>query len=192
MNLFLKILNLVFKAFVFFSTYIFVLFKVDKRVKAGKYFKNIFSEGYLITFLYMFSLKWINKTGRVIPTNITCTISGLDERIKFHPNDFHNFISPGCYFQTLGGEIHIGSNTFIGPNVGIITANHDLNNIQSHASGLDVKIGSNCWIGMNSVILPGVCLGDNTIVAAGSVVNSSFKEGYVLVAGSPAKLKRSL
>ncbi|MEQ1824103.1 MAG: DapH/DapD/GlmU-related protein, partial [Fimbriimonadaceae bacterium] len=49
-----------------------------------------------------------------------------------------------------------------------------------------------CWIGMNAVVLPGVTLGDRTVVAAGAVVTKSFPEGWCIVAGVPAKLLRSL
>jgi acetyltransferase-like isoleucine patch superfamily enzyme len=58
--------------------------------------------------------------------------------------------------------------------------------------GKDVVIGNKCWIGMNAMILPGVHLGDNTIVGAGSVVTKSFPEGNVVIAGNPAKLIKKL
>ena len=48
------------------------------------------------------------------------------------------------------------------------------------------------WIGMNSVILPGVTLGPGTVVGAGSVVTHSFPEGHCVIAGVPAKLIRNL
>ena len=50
-----------------------------------------------------------------------------------------------------------------------------------------IVIGKKCWLGANSVILPGVQLGNNVIVAAGSVVNKSFPDNSV-VAGVPAKI----
>ena len=46
----------------------------------------------------------------------------------------------------------------------------------------------NCWIGFNAVILPGVILGDNTIVGAGSIVTKSFESGHCVIAGNPAKI----
>ena len=49
-----------------------------------------------------------------------------------------------------------------------------------------------CWIGMNSVILPGVVLGDSTIVGAGSVVTKSFVEGRQVIVGSPARVVKKL
>lgn len=55
----------------------------------------------------------------------------------------------------------------------------------------DIRIGSNCWIGANSVILPGVTIGDNSVVAAGSVVVSDVPAN-VMVAGNPAKVKKQI
>jgi acetyltransferase-like isoleucine patch superfamily enzyme len=93
--------------------------------------------------------------------------------------------SPGNYIQAMG-KIYIGDYTQIAPNVGIITGNHDLYDNSKHIVK-DVIIGKYCWIGMNSVILPGVTLGDYTIVAAGSIVTKSFKDGYCVIAGNEAK-----
>ena len=75
--------------------------------------------------------------------------------------------------------------------MGIITSNHDINDLNSHSKPKDVWIGKRCWIGMNSIILPGVTLGDDTIIGAGSVVTKSFKDGKVIIAGSPAKVIKS-
>lgn len=60
------------------------------------------------------------------------------------------------------------------------------------AIGKDVVIGSNCWIGMNAVILPGVVLGDRTIVGAGGIVTKSFPNGHCIIAGNPAKIIRTI
>lgn len=97
---------------------------------------------------------------------------------------------PGCYIQGIG-KISIGDYTQISANVGIITANHDLHDTRKHIVK-HVNIGKYCWIGMNAVILPGVVLGDNTVVGAGSVVTSSFEEGNCVIAGNPARLIKRL
>lgn len=91
----------------------------------------------------------------------------------------------GCYFQGAG-RIYIGDYVRIANNVGIITSNHDLidHNISHYNK---VIIGDYSWIGMNSVVLPGVELGTRTIVAAGSVVTKSFPEGFCVIGGNPAK-----
>lgn len=98
---------------------------------------------------------------------------------------------PGCYIQALG-KIYIGDYTQISANVGIITANHDVYENKKHDNAKNVRIGKYSWIGMNSVILPGVELGDYTIVGAGSVVTKSFNEGYLVIAGNPARIIKRL
>lgn len=96
----------------------------------------------------------------------------------------------GCYIQGMG-KIYLGDYTQVGPNVGIITANHDFQDNRQDILKA-VEIGSYCWLGMGAMIMPGVKLGDFTIVGAGSVVTKSFSEGYCIIAGSPAKLIRKL
>jgi acetyltransferase-like isoleucine patch superfamily enzyme len=95
--------------------------------------------------------------------------------------------SPGNYIQAKN-RIEIGDYTNIGPNVGIISANHNFLNNQQHIPSLPIIIGKNCWIGMGAVILPEVILGDYTIVGANAVVTKSFKEGNCVIAGNPAKV----
>ncbi len=104
-------------------------------------------------------------------------------------NNFQHF---GCYFQCWRGKIKIGKGSYIAPNVGIITQNHDLQDLDTHAEAKDVVLGQKCWIGMNSIILPGVILGDKTIVGAGSVVTKSFVNGNCVIVGNPAKIIRDL
>jgi transferase family hexapeptide repeat protein len=125
------------------------------------------------------------------PAALTATITHW-RNIDFDPEDINNFQSPGVYFQCSSARIRLGKGVFIGPNVGLITANHDLKDLGRHRKGDDIVIGPQSWIGMNSVILPGVTLGPNTIVAAGSVVNKSFPQGECLLAGAPAKIVRTL
>ena len=98
--------------------------------------------------------------------------------------------SAGCYIQAVG-KIYIGDYTNIAPNVGIISANHDIYDNSKHIK-TTVKIGKYCWIGMNSIILPGVILGDHTIVGAGAVVTKSFTDGYCIIAGNPARVINKL
>lgn len=97
---------------------------------------------------------------------------------------------PGCYIQGIG-TIEIGSYTHIAPNCGLISANHDIYDCRVHHPST-LKIGDYCWIGMNSVVLPGTTLGDFTIVAAGSVVRGDFSGGYCVIAGAPAKIVKHL
>jgi len=98
--------------------------------------------------------------------------------------------SRGCYIQG-SGKLSIGDYTQIAPNVGIITSNHDAHDTRKHITSY-VNIGSYGWIGMNSMILPNVELGDFVIVGAGSIVTKSFIDGYCIIAGNPAKIIRKL
>lgn len=117
--------------------------------------------------------------------------NSVDEphNVFFDPNDLQNFMHHGCYFSNVGGgKITIGKGTMIAPNCGIITTNHRLNEIDRHEEPQNVTLGENCWLGMNAVILPGVSLGANTVVAAGAVVNTSHPEGWCVLGGTPAKV----
>jgi hypothetical protein len=116
----------------------------------------------------------INTTSTVVnPYNIYC---GVETSPGY---------SGGNYIQAIG-KIYVGDYTQIAPNVGIITANHDLYDNSKHIVK-DVNIGKYCWIGMGAIILPGVSLGDYTIVAAGAIVTKSFTDGYCVIGGNPAK-----
>lgn len=95
-------------------------------------------------------------------------------------------VSPGCYVQSVG-KIYIGDYTQIAPNVGLISSNHFFFDITKHVEGT-IKIGKHCRIGMGSVILPNVTLGDFVTVAAGSIVKDSFPEGFCIIAGNPAEI----
>lgn len=100
-------------------------------------------------------------------------------------------VSPGCYIQGKNG-IRFGRNVYIGPGVKIISANHNLNNMNEHVKQRPVIISDNCWLASNSIILPGVVLQEKTIVAAGAVVVKSPGRGNCLIAGNPAKLVKIL
>ena len=97
-------------------------------------------------------------------------------------------VSGGCYFQGLN-KIIIDDDTIFAPGVKIISANHDQENLSKMIHSEPIEIGKKCWIGANAIILPSVKLGDNVIVAAGSVVNKSFPDN-LLIGGNPAKVIR--
>ena len=94
-------------------------------------------------------------------------------------------LSGGCYIQGING-IRIGDGTLFGPGVKIISANH-ARELATHVQSEPIEIGKRCWIGANSVILPGVRLGDDVTVGAGAVVTKSFASGSV-IAGNPARV----
>jgi acetyltransferase-like isoleucine patch superfamily enzyme len=93
--------------------------------------------------------------------------------------------SGGCYIQGIN-HIYIDDYTIFAPGVKIISANHKKDDLNQHDKTVGpIRIGKNCWIGANSVILPGITLGDNVIVGAGSVVTKSFGDSVIIV-GNPA------
>ncbi|WFE84721.1 sugar O-acetyltransferase [Parabacteroides chongii] len=93
-----------------------------------------------------------------------------------------------------GAKVSIGDNAFIAPNVGIYTAGHPLD-VEQRNRGLEyalpVTIGHNVWIGAGVSILPGVMIGDNTVVGAGSVVTKDIPSN-VLAVGNPCRVIKQL
>ena len=101
------------------------------------------------------------------------------------------FINSGCCFQDQGG-IEIGNNVLIGQQVVIATLNHELApEKRANLLPAPVKIGNNVWIGAHATILAGVTIGDNSVVAAGAVVNKDVPAN-VVVAGVPAKVIKNI
>ena len=101
------------------------------------------------------------------------------------------YISYNCVMID-DGNITIGENVLIGPNVTIITTNHP-KNPKERAEGIieikDVTIGNNVWIGAGVIILPGVIIGDNSIIGAGSVVTKDIPAN-VIAYGNPCKIQK--
>jgi len=85
--------------------------------------------------------------------------------------------------------IEIGDYSTISANVTLVTHDNSICKVIKGASDLfgKISIGKNCFIGSNAVILYGVTLTDNIIVAAGSVVTKSFYEEKIIIGGNPAK-----
>lgn len=181
---------------IFYSRFIRKIMKVffsifyDKKYLTGKYFDEKIM-GYYWAFR---GLKGrIFGPNRKIPWPVNPnTIVSRSDKLVFDIDDLNIFQTPGCYWQNPSGRIFIGRGTFVAPNVGIITTNHDIYDLKKHTEGRDVILGIECWIGMNAVILPGVHLGDHTIVAAGAVVIESFPEGYCVLGGVPAQIIKTL
>lgn len=91
-------------------------------------------------------------------------------------------------------HIYVGDHTMIGPNVTIATGSHPLFPEQRER-GLQynkpVRIGRNCWIGAGAVLVPGVTVGDDTVIGAGSVVTRDIPSGVVAV-GNPCRVMRTI
>ena len=101
------------------------------------------------------------------------------------------FINFSCIILDVM-PVEIGADTRIGPAVQIYTADHPRDAVERRGGlecGRPVKIGSNVWIGGGAIILPGVTIGDDAIVGAGSVVTRDVPAGAT-VAGNPAGIRR--
>ena len=91
-------------------------------------------------------------------------------------------------------HIYVGDHTMIGPNVIIATGGHPVLpelREQGYQYNMPVHIGRNCWIGAGAIILPGVTIGDNTVVGAGSVVTKDLPANVVAV-GNPCRILREI
>jgi len=106
------------------------------------------------------------------------------QRIKLGKFTFPG-VSPGCYIQGKNG-IEFGDNVRLGPNVGIISANHDVADFEKHVTE-PIRIGNNVWIGMGAMIMPGVQVGDNIVIAAGSIVTKNIPSNSIVM-GAPARV----
>ena len=92
------------------------------------------------------------------------------------------------------GRVDIGNNVFFAPNVSVYTAGHPVHPAARgtmYEYGIPVKIGNDVWVGGNSVILPGVTIGDGTVIGAGSVVTKDIPSG-VIAAGNPCRVIRKI
>ncbi len=91
-------------------------------------------------------------------------------------------------------HIYIGDYTMIGPNVTIATAGHPILpelREQLYQYNMPVHIGRNCWIGAGAIIMPGVSIGNDSVIGAGSVVTKDIPEGVVAV-GNPCRVMREI
>jgi len=176
---------------------LFSIFVYDRKYLRGKYFSGklcgICSVGWrwVVNDCLVRFFLGINK-GIPFPVSPKVTVVN-SHNIIFDVDDLNNFQGTGNYYQAIGdSKIIIGKGSWIGPNVGLITANHDTCNPEIHVESKNIVLGEKCWIGMNSVVLPGVILGPHTTVGAGSVVTKSFLDGYCVIAGNPARKIREI
>ncbi|WP_313510521.1 chorismate mutase [Enterococcus sp.] len=129
------------------------------------------------------------------------TVSG---RIYIEPNvrfDYGYNISIGKNFYANYDcilldvcPITIGDNCMLAPNVRLFTATHPLHPVKRNSGlelGAPIVIGDNVWIGGAATIVPGVRLGNNVVVGAGSVVTKSFPDN-VVIAGNPARVIKTI
>jgi acetyltransferase-like isoleucine patch superfamily enzyme len=103
------------------------------------------------------------------------------------------FLNVNCKLMD-SGKIMIGDNVFIAPNVCIITEEHAMD-VEQRLAGLEyafpVTIGNNVWICTGAIILPGVTIGANCVIGAGSIVTKDIPSNSLAV-GNPCKVIRTL
>ncbi|MBQ8496689.1 MAG: sugar O-acetyltransferase [Clostridia bacterium] len=119
----------------------------------------------------------------------------------FHSNwgGHHVHFGKGIYANfnlTLVDDTHIyvGDHTMFGPNVTIATAGHPILpelREQAYQFNMPVHIGRNCWLGAGVIVMPGVTIGDNTVIGAGSIVTKDIPANVVAV-GNPCRVLRPI
>ena len=133
--------------------------------------------------------KLFKKVGErvYIEPNFTCEFG---KNITLGNDLYINF---GCTLLDCG-QITIGNNTLLGPNVSMYSANHSLDARERIEGALipePITIGNRVWIGGGSTILSGVTIGDDSVIGAGSVVTKDIPSG-VVAAGNPCRVIRKI
>lgn len=105
-----------------------------------------------------------------------------------------NFYSNHNLVILDANKVEFGNDVFIGPNCGFYTSGHPLD-YEKRNKGLEyakpIKVGNNVWIGGNVCVMPGVTIGDNVVIGAGSVVTKDIPANVVAV-GNPCKVLRKI
>jgi len=165
----------------------------DKLFKFADYFKLLFFWLYIfypkakkVHYLYLlvkfFPQKILRINGKIPwPVHFTSKVlhyKNISLGVRSLPGN-----NIGGYIQAKNGII-IGSNFRMGPHVGLISADHDIDNYDQWKSSKSIKIGDNVWIGMNSIVLSGVSIGNNVVIGANSTVTKNIPNNSIAV-GSP-------
>lgn len=131
-------------------------------------------------------------------------LGSVKENYTIEPNFFCDYgynISLGENFYSNHNlvildpaRVTFGNNVFIGPNCGFYTAHHPLD-VATRNKGFEfaypITVGNNVWIGGNVSVMPGVTIGDNVVIGAGSVVTKDIPSNVVAV-GNPCKVLKSI
>jgi maltose O-acetyltransferase len=158
--------------------------------------------------LLPFKTNSVGRLGR-IAGKLTVSNKGrfnVGRNVSFHAKPFPSSISVSKNAELVIGDnvffnygldigctqsIRIGTNTIIGPMVNIIDSNFHPVDIEDRSTGKAIEIAANVWIGRGAVILPGVTIGQNSVIASGSIVTRDIPAN-VLAGGTPAKVIREI
>lgn len=170
-----------------------------------------FSRKYASHLIHLWLEEWIGWLFRSLPSAIGLLLRALYAKLLFKKIEGIPLIYPGVHFtHTYGlsvgsgfsintgalidarGEVIIHNNVMIGPNVVIVSSNHDFRQTGVPMSKKDhilspVEIFDDVWVGANAIVLAGVTIQRGAVVAAGAVVTSDVAE-YKIVGGSPARV----
>ncbi len=136
---------------------------------------------------------------------LTELLGDCGEGVYIEAPFFANFGGHHCHFGKMvyanynltcvdDSHIYVGDYTMIGPNVTIVTAAHPILpelREQLYQYNMPVHIGRNCWIGAGAIILPGISIGDHTVIGAGSIVTTDIPANVVAV-GNPCRVMREI
>ncbi len=112
---------------------------------------------------------------------------------------YNVYMGDGCFFNHNiylmdCAKIHFGRKCFVGPSCGFYTAIHPLD-VNKRNEGFEmakpITIGDNVWFGANVIVLPGVTIGNNSVIGAGAVVTKDIPDN-VLAFGNPCKVIRKI
>lgn len=137
-----------------------------------------------------FQYKLERLISNIVHFNIPWYVHYTSRVVYWRNIQLGEMVEPGAnvanYIQA-GNGIIFGSNIRIGPNVSIVSSNHNLDDYDKHDKVEPIRIGNDVWIAANCVILPGVTIGNNVVIGAGSIVNSDIPDNSIAV-GNPCRV----
>lgn len=164
---------------------LFKLLKILISPKTWKYFAYSLNRTWLDNISAVPRLKKLGSETVVEPSACFNSPENISIGSKCHVNRFC------CLWASPNSSITIGNNGLMGPGVSIFSSNHGTDPgtpmIEQPYREKDVMIGDNVWLGSHVVVLPGVRIGENTIIAAGAVVSKDIPAN-VIAGGVPAKI----